>query len=177
MTGFQGMVGFDISYGFIRRAGMVENHPWYNCLLTLKASQRLWHMFSVLQCWVIQQYVLVSPTRPLISLMSYLCHTYLAFQWYAVSRTTSRDLLLTYITYVMKPQNKVTSIYHVLASLYHCTEYATWDWAAEWLLQRLRTDWSRLRNDFVVKWASNSHHRFNTGNNGTQFIVSCLTSS
>ena len=22
-----GMVGFDISYGFIRRAGMVENHP------------------------------------------------------------------------------------------------------------------------------------------------------
>ena len=27
MTGFQGMVGFDISYGFIRRAGMVENHP------------------------------------------------------------------------------------------------------------------------------------------------------
>ena len=32
----------------------------------------------------------------------------------------------------------------------HCTEYATWDWAAEWLLQRLRTDWSRLRNDFVM---------------------------
>ena len=30
MTGFQGMVGFDISYAFIRRAGMVENHPWYN---------------------------------------------------------------------------------------------------------------------------------------------------
>ena len=30
MTGFQGMAGFDISYGFIRRAGMAENHPWYN---------------------------------------------------------------------------------------------------------------------------------------------------
>ena len=30
MTGFQGMVGFDISYGFIRRAGMIKNHPWYN---------------------------------------------------------------------------------------------------------------------------------------------------
>ena len=26
----QGMVGFDISYGFICRAGVVENHPWYN---------------------------------------------------------------------------------------------------------------------------------------------------
>ena len=27
MTGFQGMVGSDISYDFIGRAGMVENHP------------------------------------------------------------------------------------------------------------------------------------------------------
>ena len=27
MTGFQGMVGFDISDGVIRRAGMVEHHP------------------------------------------------------------------------------------------------------------------------------------------------------
>ena len=27
MTGFQGMVGFDVSFDFIRRAGMVENHP------------------------------------------------------------------------------------------------------------------------------------------------------
>ena len=26
------MVGFDISYDSIRRAGMVENHPWYNCI-------------------------------------------------------------------------------------------------------------------------------------------------
>ena len=33
MTGFQGMVGFDISYDFIHRAGMVENHPCYNHVL------------------------------------------------------------------------------------------------------------------------------------------------
>ena len=26
-TGFDGMVGFDISYDFISEAGMVENHP------------------------------------------------------------------------------------------------------------------------------------------------------
>ena len=30
MTGFQGMVGFGVSYDFICRAGMVENRPWYN---------------------------------------------------------------------------------------------------------------------------------------------------
>ena len=133
MTGFQGMVGFDISYDFIRRAGIVENHSdiisinW--CHVRVWARYKLEfskiQMFT-LSCSHFQSCIFLPSKMYIFSTIAFCLSFYTFFRW---NRCVNKLLIGTSYVHICLLIDTLSSMvllhWSVTDNIYEC-QFASW---------------------------------------------------